>query len=37
MIKQELNHLISAYSFANTTLVLADYKEDSHWRNFVRK
>jgi alkylation response protein AidB-like acyl-CoA dehydrogenase len=37
MMKQELNNLMSSYSFANTTLVLADYKEESHWRNFVRK
>jgi flagellin-specific chaperone FliS len=37
MMKQELNNLMSAYSFANTTLVLANYNEDSHWRNFVRK
>jgi alkylation response protein AidB-like acyl-CoA dehydrogenase len=37
MMKQELNNLMTAYSFANTTLVLADYKEDSHWGSFVRK
>jgi alkylation response protein AidB-like acyl-CoA dehydrogenase len=37
MMKQELNNLMASYSFTNTTLVLADYKEDSHWRNFVRK
>ncbi len=37
MMKQELNNLMSSYSFANVTLVLADYKDDSHWRNFVRE
>jgi alkylation response protein AidB-like acyl-CoA dehydrogenase len=37
MMKQELNQLMSAYSSANKTLVLADYSEDSHWRNFVKK
>ncbi|MEI6062551.1 MAG: acyl-CoA dehydrogenase family protein [Bacteroidota bacterium] len=37
MLKQELNHLMSSFSFSNNTLVLADYQDDSHWRNFVRK
>lgn len=37
MMKQELNNLMTSYSFANSTLVLADYKEDSHWQSFVRK
>jgi len=37
MMKQELNNLMTAYSYTNTTLVLADYMEDSHWRSFVRK
>jgi alkylation response protein AidB-like acyl-CoA dehydrogenase len=37
MMKQELNNLMTSYSFANTTLVLADYKDSSHWGNFVRK
>jgi len=37
MMKQELNNLMSSFSYVNTTLVLADYKEDSSWRNFVRK
>ena len=37
MMKQELNNLMTAYSYTNTTLVLADYKEDSHWGSFVRK
>ncbi len=37
MMKQELNNLMTSYSFSNTTLVLADYREDSHWRSFVRK
>jgi len=36
MMKQELNNLMTSYSFANTTLVLADYRDDSHWRSFVR-
>jgi len=33
MMKQELNNLM----YANTTLVLADYRDDSHWGSFVRK
>jgi len=37
MMKQELNNLMTSFSYANATLVLADYKEDSSWRNFVRK
>jgi hypothetical protein len=37
MMKQELNNLMTAYTFSNATLVLSDYQEDSHWRNFVRK
>jgi hypothetical protein len=37
MMKQELNNLMSSYSFSNTTLVLADYRDDSHWGNFVGK
>ena len=37
MMKQELNNLMSSFSYTNTTLVLADYSEDSSWRNFVRK
>ena len=37
MMKQELNNLMSSFSYANSTLVLADYKDDSHWGNFVRK
>ncbi len=37
MMKQELNNLMTSYSFANTTFVLADYKDNSHWRSFVRK
>jgi alkylation response protein AidB-like acyl-CoA dehydrogenase len=37
MMKQELNNLMTAYTFTNTTLVLADYREDSHWGSFVSK
>ncbi len=37
MMKQELNNLLSSYSFSNASLVLADYKDGSHWRNFVNK
>lgn len=37
MIKQELNQLMSYYSCSNNTLVLADYTEDSHWRDFTKK
>jgi len=37
MMKQELNNLMTSFSYANATLVLADYKEESSWRNFVRK
>jgi hypothetical protein len=37
MMKQDLNNLMAAYSFSNCTLVMSDYKEDSHWRSFVRK
>ncbi len=37
MMKQELNNLMTSYSYPNTTLVVADYKEDSHWRSFVKK
>jgi acyl-CoA dehydrogenase len=37
MLKQELNNLMSSFSYANSTLVLADYKDDSHWGSFVRK
>lgn len=36
-LKQELNALMSSYSCNNLSLVLADYKEDSHWRSFVGK
>jgi hypothetical protein len=36
MIKQELNSLLTSYSYANKSLVVVDYKEDSHWRDFVR-
>ena len=37
MIKQELNYLITSYSYANKTLVLADYKDESHWVNYIKK
>ncbi len=37
MIKQELNQLMGYYSSENITLVMADYKQDSHWPNFVKK
>jgi hypothetical protein len=36
-MEQELNALMSSYSCNNLSLVLADYKEDSHWRSFVGK
>jgi hypothetical protein len=36
MIKQELNSLLTSYSYANKSLVVIEYKEDSHWRDFVR-
>jgi len=36
MIKQELNSLLTSYTRSNNTLVVVDYKEDSHWRDFVR-
>jgi hypothetical protein len=35
MMKQDLNNLVSTYSYSNTTLVLAGYKEASNWRDFV--
>jgi alkylation response protein AidB-like acyl-CoA dehydrogenase len=37
MMKQELNNLMTAYTFSNATLVLSDYQEESHWRNFIGK
>ncbi len=37
MIKQEISHLVNSYSYSNSTLVVADYKDDSHWMDFVRK
>lgn len=35
VMKQELNSLLSSYSGNNITLVVVDYKEDSHWRDFI--
>jgi len=35
MMKQEISHLISAYSFTNATVALCDYMDDSHWSDFV--
>ncbi len=35
MMKQELNNLMASFSITNSTLVMADYKDDSHWGNFV--
>lgn len=37
MIKQELGNLMASFTFANATLVLADYTDTSHWRSFVKK
>jgi len=37
MMKQELNHMMSSYSFSNNTLVVADYTDNSHWRSFIKK
>jgi alkylation response protein AidB-like acyl-CoA dehydrogenase len=37
MLRQDLNGFLASYSFKNSTLVLADYKEDSHWSNFINK
>ncbi len=37
MMKQELNNLMVSFSITNSTLVMADYKDDSHWGNFVIK
>ncbi len=36
MIKQELSFLMTSYGYTNKSLVVVDYKEDSHWRDFVR-
>ena len=36
MMKQELNYLMTNYLYTNKSLVLADYKEESHWRSFIR-
>jgi alkylation response protein AidB-like acyl-CoA dehydrogenase len=36
MMKQELNNLVSTYTFTNSTLVLTDYKDGSNWRDFVK-
>jgi hypothetical protein len=36
MLKQELNYLLTSYAYSNKTLVLADYKDESHWRSYTK-
>jgi len=36
MLKQELNYLLTSFSYSNKTLVLVDYKDESHWRSYTK-
>jgi len=36
MLKQELSFLMTSYGYSNKSLVVVDYKEDSHWLDFVK-
>jgi alkylation response protein AidB-like acyl-CoA dehydrogenase len=36
-LEQELINLIASYSVSNSTLVIVDYQENSHWMNFIKK
>lgn len=37
MLKQELNNMLTSYSYLNKTLVLVEYNDESHWRSFTKK